>query len=94
MALVSAVIGLADGKPLAHVGRLSYQYVFPYFKGGIAFAGLVSGAYSRPVVWRGAVILLPVIVLGYLYSRSGSAVFVPTALHSARTKDEEFLEVG
>jgi len=93
-ALVSAVIGLVDGKPLTHVGSLCYQYVFPYFMGGIVFAGLVSGAFSRTTVWRGAIMLLPVIVLGYLYSVRDTAVFPAVPAHSAHTEDGELVEVG
>jgi hypothetical protein len=93
-ALVSAVIGLVDGKPLAHVGSLCYQYVFPYFMGGIVFAGLVSGAFSRTTVWRGALILLPVTVFGYLYSLSQTAPVAPAPILSAHVADEELVEVG
>jgi len=93
-ALVSAVIGLVDGKPLTHVGSLCYQYVFPYFMGGIVFAGLVSGAFSRTTVWRGALILLPVTVFGYLYSLSQTAPVAPAPILSAHVADEELVEVG
>jgi hypothetical protein len=71
------LFGLVGGKPLIQVARICYRYVFPYFAGGIVFAGLVSGAFSRPTVWRGAILLLPVIVLGYLYSLSRTVAVPP-----------------
>src|SRR5215469_2277110 len=36
--LVSMVIGLAEGQPFKHVCMRCYQWAFPYFMGGIAFA--------------------------------------------------------
>jgi hypothetical protein len=93
-ALVSAVIGFVNGKPLAQVGRICYRYVFPYFMGGIVFAGLVSGAFSRPTVGVGAILLLPVMALAYLYSLSRAGAVVPVPIQSAHTEDEEFVEVG
>jgi len=93
-ALISAVIGLVDGKPLAQVGGICYQSVFPSFIGGIVFAGLIGGTFSRPTVWRGAIVLLPVIVLGYLYSLSRTASVASVPSRSARTEEEEFVEVG
>jgi hypothetical protein len=93
-ALVSAVIGLVGGKPFAEVGRICYQHVFPYFMGGLVFAGLMSGALSRPAIWRGAILLMPAIALGYLYSLSQTAPLVPAPIHSAPVDDEELVEVG
>ena len=93
-ALVAAVIGLVEGKPLALVGGICYQNVFPSFLGGIVFAGLMSGAFSGPTVWRGAIVLLPVIVLGYLYSLSRTAAFALVPSRAAHTEDEELVEVG
>jgi hypothetical protein len=93
-ALVSAVIGLVDGKPLAEVAGICYQNVFPSFIGGIVFAGLMSGTFSGPTVWRGAIVLLPVIVLAYLYSLSRTAAVALVPIPSAHTEDEELVEVG
>jgi hypothetical protein len=93
-ALVSAVIGLVDGKPLAQVGGICYQNAFPSFMGGIVFAGLMSGTFSGPTVWRGAIVLLPVIVLGYLYSLSRTAAVALVPIRSSHTEDEELVEVG
>jgi hypothetical protein len=94
-ALVSAVIGLVEGKPWAEVGRICYRYVFPYFMGGIVFAGLVGSGFSRPSVWRGAILLFPVTVLGYLYSLSHRAAEVaPAAIQPAQTENQELVEVG
>jgi hypothetical protein len=94
MALVSTVIGLVDGKPMAQIRGICYQNMVPSFMGGIAFAGLMSGAFSRPAAWRGAIVLLPVIVLGYLYSLSRTAAFALVPTRSAHTEDEELVEVG
>jgi hypothetical protein len=68
--LVSCVIGLVEGRSVMQVARNCYECVFPYFMGGIVFAGLVSGAFSRSTVWLGASVLFPMTVLGYLYSLS------------------------
>jgi hypothetical protein len=78
-ALVSTAIGLVDGKSLAQVGRTCFTSVFPYFTIGILFAALVSGTFSRPAAWRGAMALFPVVFLGYLYSlnRTTAAVSIP-----------------
>jgi hypothetical protein len=93
-ALVSTVIGLVDGKPMAQILGICYQNMVPSFMGGIAFVGLMSGAFSRPAAWRGAIVLLPVIVLGYLYSLSRTAAFALVPTRSAHTEDEELVEVG
>jgi hypothetical protein len=66
-ALVAAVVALVERKSVGHVARTCYEHVFPYFIGGTFFAGLVSGAFDRSVSWKGAVVLLPIVVLGYLY---------------------------
>jgi hypothetical protein len=93
-AFISAVLGLVDGRPLAQVGRICYESVFPYFAGGIVFAGMVSGAFSRPTLWKGAIVLLPVVLLGYLYSLSRTTVVAPTAIQLAPVADKELAEVG
>jgi len=93
-ALISAVIGLVEGKPFAEVGRLCYHCVFPYFMGGIVFAGLMSGSFSGPTIWRGAILLLPVVVLGYVYSLSQRAPVATAAIQSAHLEDEELVGVG
>ena len=69
-ALVAAVIALVERKSVGHVARACYEHVFPYFIGGILFAGLVSGAFDRTAAWKGALLLTPVVVLGYLYVAS------------------------
>jgi len=53
----------------------AYEWVFPYFVGGIAFAGLISGASAPTALWKGASVFLPAMVLAYIYclSRSGRA---------------------
>src|SRR5271154_6643387 len=82
-ALVSAVIGLVEGRSLAQVGRICYESVFPYFMGGVLFAGLVTGAFSRSTVGQAATVLFPVSVLGYLYSLSRIPVVALAPFRSA-----------
>jgi hypothetical protein len=94
-ALIAAVVGLVDGRPVLQVARSCYEYVFPYFMSGIAFAGLVSGAFSRSTVWKGALLLMPIVILGYVYSLSHTAVDAPDAVQLApEEEDEELIEVG
>jgi len=95
-ALISAVIGLVEGRPVLQVARTCYEHVFPYFMGGVAFAGIVSGAFIRSVMWQGAAILFPVAVLGYLYSLSRRpAVAAASSSRSAKARVEkrELVEV-
>jgi MASE9 protein len=87
-ALVSVVIGLVEDQPLKRVGLRCYQWAFPYFMGGIAFAGLVSGAYAPSALWRGALVLLPAAVLAYLYFLNRSAH--ASAPEMAVSSEEEY----
>jgi hypothetical protein len=93
-ALVSAVIGLVEGKPLAQVARTCFECVFPYFATGILFAGLVSGAFNRSTAWASAIALFPVVVLGYLYSVNHSPKVAPVPIESAYIADEELVGLG
>lgn len=72
-ALVSIVVGLVDGQPLRQVTQRCYEWVFRHFMGGIIFAGLISGAYSPSAAWRGALVLLPAMVLAFFYYRHRAA---------------------
>ena len=77
-AMVSIVVGLVQRQPLRQVTLRCYEWVFRHFMGGIIFAGLISSAYSSAVAWRGALVLLPAIVLGYVYySRRAERVPLP-----------------
>lgn len=93
-ALISAVIGLVEGKAFAQVGKLCCQCVFPYFMGGIVFAGLLSGAFSDATMWRGAILLLPVAVLGYVYSLSQRAPVATAHVHPGYMEEEELVGAG
>jgi hypothetical protein len=95
-ALVSAVIGLVERRPLLQVARICYECVFPYFMGGFLFAGIVSGAFSRSSAWQGATVLFPVAVLGYLYSLSRTPTITPAQFQSANlpTEDKQLVGVG
>ncbi len=96
--LVSCVIGLVEGRSVVQVARNCYECVFPYFMGGIIFAGLVSGAFSRSTVWQGASVLFPVTVLGYLYSASRIPVVAAATFRSAavpaHVEEEELVGAG
>lgn len=93
-ALVSMVIGLVEGQPFRKVGRRCYEGVFPYFMGGILFAGLVSGAYTRSMMWKGALATVPAVLLGYLYFsyRMSHAMPAPALANSAKhaTVEEDY----
>jgi hypothetical protein len=95
--LVSCVIGLVEGRSVLQVARNCYECVFPYFMGGIIFAGLVSGAFSRSTVWQGASVLFPVTVLGYLFSLSRIPIVAAVPLRSAAVPahvEEELVGAG
>jgi len=84
-AMVSIVIGLVNGQPLRQVTLRCYEWVFRHFMGGIIFAGLVSGAYSATTAWHGALVLLPAVILAYVYylNRAARAVNVQRSQPSA-----------
>jgi hypothetical protein len=88
--------GLVERRPLLQVARICYESVFPYFMGGILFAGIVSGAFSHSSAWQGAPVLFPVAVLGYLYSLSRTPTITPAQFQSANspTEDKELVGVG
>jgi hypothetical protein len=95
-ALISAVIGLVEGRSSFEVARICYDCVFPYFMGGLLFAGMVSGAFSRSTVWQGAAVLFPVAVLGYLYFLSRTPTLTPAQFQSDHlsTEHKELVGVG
>jgi len=92
--LVSMVIGLAEGQPFKHVCMRCYQWAFPYFMGGIAFAGLVSGAYAPSLLWKGALVLLPATVLAYLYFANLTARVASATMAMSSSEEEEYAEVN
>lgn len=93
-ALVSIVIGLVEGQPLKQVYQRCYAWVFPYFIVGIAFAGLVSGVYAPSAVWKGALVLLPTMVLTYVYFLNRSARPVPAMMVPSSAEEEYPAEVS
>jgi hypothetical protein len=93
-ALIASVVGLVDGRPVMQVARSCYECVFPYFMGGIVFAGLVSGAFSRATMWKGAIVLLPIVLLGHLYSMNRTIAAAPAAMQLAPVEEEELLKIG
>lgn len=89
-ALVSMVIGLVEGQPLKPVCARCYEWVFPYFMIGIAFAGLVSGVYAPSTVWKGALVLFPTMVLTYVHFMNRSARALATTMPPSSSEDEEY----
>jgi len=71
--MVSIVIGLVAAQPLRQVAQRCYEWVFRHFMGGILFAGLISSAYAPAAAWRGALVLLPAVLLAYFYHRHRTA---------------------
>jgi hypothetical protein len=66
-ALVAVVIGLVSGQSLGQTVDHAEGWLFPYFMGGIAFAGLITAGYDHSSSWRGAVILIPAVILAHIY---------------------------
>jgi hypothetical protein len=91
--LVSMVIGLAEGQPFKQVCQRCYQWAFPYFMGGIAFAGLVSGAYAPSMLWKGALVLLPTMVLTYVYFLNRAHRALPAMMLPSASEEEYPVEV-
>jgi len=71
-ALVATVIGLVSGQSFRKMYRNCYVWAFPYFFGGIAFAALVTIGFNHSASWRGAVILIPAVILAHVYFRNRS----------------------
>jgi len=92
-ALVAIVIGLAEGQPLKLVCAHCYEWVFPYFMVGIAFAGLVSGVYTPSAVWKGALVLLPTMVLTYVYFLNRAHRALPAMMLPSASEEEYPVEV-
>jgi hypothetical protein len=91
--LVSMVIGLVEGQPFKQVFLRCYQWAFPYFMSGIAFAGLVSGAYAPSMLWKGALMLLPAAVLAYLYFANLTARVASVTMPVSASEEEEYAEM-
>jgi hypothetical protein len=93
-AIVSAVIGLADGKPPRHVARMCYESVFMYFMGGILFVGLVSSSLPHRPVWNAAAALFLIVLLGYLYAKNRARTLASAPVQPALTEYDELVEVA
>src|SRR5215467_2530277 len=92
-ALVSIVVGLVEGQPLKLVCAHCYEWVFPYFMVGIAFAGLVSGVYTPSAIWKGALVLLPAMVLTYAYFLNRAHRALPAMMLPSASEEEYPAEV-
>lgn len=88
-ALVSMVIGLAEGRSLKPLFLRCYQWTFAYFMLGIVFAGLASGAYARSTMWKGALAILPAMVLAYVYFVNRAIRAVPSTTTTLMPSIEE-----
>ena len=66
--LVSLVISLAEQRPLGELWSSCYEWTFPYFLVGAAFAGLAS-IVSRSTTWGAAVLVLSAMYFVYRYYR-------------------------
>jgi len=92
-ALVAMVVGLVEGQPLKLVCAHCYEWAFPYFMIGIAFAGLVSGVYTPSAVWKGALVLLPTMVLTYVYFLNRAHRALPAMMLPSASEEEYPVEV-
>jgi len=92
-ALVSMVVGLVEGQPFKLIFDRCYQFAFAYFMVGIAFVGLVSGVYTPSAVWKGALVLLPTMVLTYVYFQNRSHRALPAMMLPSATEEEYAAEV-
>ena len=92
-ALVAMVIGLVEGQPLRQVCAHCYEWMFPYFMVGIAFAGLVSGVYTPSAIWKGALVLLPTMVLTYVYFLNRTHRALPAMMLPSPSEEEYPVEV-
>ena len=70
--MVSIVVGLVSQQPFRQVMARCYEWVFRHFMGGILFAALISSAYVPAMAWKGALVLLPAVVLAFSYYRNRS----------------------
>jgi hypothetical protein len=71
-ALVAVVIGLVSGQSIRQILGNCDAWAFPYFMGGIAFAALVATGFNQSSSWKGALILIPVVILAHFYFRNRS----------------------
>jgi len=71
-ALVVLVIGLVSGQSFRQILGNCDTWAFPYFMGGIAFAALVATGFNQSSSWKGALILIPVVILAHFYFRNRS----------------------
>jgi hypothetical protein len=65
--LVAVVVGLAAGQSFRQALRPYSSWVFLYFMGGIIFASLISTGYREGASWKGAVVLIPAVILTHVY---------------------------
>lgn len=93
-AMVSAVIGLSEGKPLSQVVGICCQAIVPYFLGGIAFAGLIGSAFPRSSVWNSAVALFPIVAFAYLHAQTRTRPLESAPVQPADSENAELVEAG
>jgi hypothetical protein len=64
--MVSVVLALLSGKPVAAVWKQCHLWSFPYYLAGAAIAALIS-ASSQTAGWRLSLLALPMVFLVYSY---------------------------
>jgi hypothetical protein len=88
--LVSAVVALAEGRPLRQVWQQCYEWVFPYFLVGSAVAGLASGT-SRSAGWTTSLLTLPLMYFFYLFYRMHVRRETPASIPDSAAEEELIL---
>lgn len=88
--LVSLIISLVEQRPLRELWSSCYEWTFPYFLVGAAFAGLASFA-GRTTTWGANFLVLPAMYFVYLYYRLRIFRVVLETLSSASREDDAAL---
>lgn len=91
--LVSGVLSLVKREPLRTIWRQCYLFAFPYYLLGGVVAGLMA-VYTRELGWKVPLLILPVMVLVFLFYRFylarlamlPAAALPATSLHTVKTR--------
>jgi len=93
-ALVSMVVGLAEGRRLGQAWRNCYESVFPYFLAGILLTGLLTGSPAEVSAWSKTLILVPFMALAHFYVAGRQRVAAQPAYQQEESQEErELVEV-
>jgi len=85
--LVSLVIALAEGRPVAELWSSCYEWTFPYFLVGAAVAGLASAA-SHGTNLGVTLLVVPVMYFVYVYYRMHVVRVVLENISSVSREDQ------